>query len=41
MGLSRELIGVIDRMSTQDTILFFVGATITLVIFYLIYRYFG
>lgn len=41
MGLSRELIGVIDRMSTQDTILFFVGATITLVIFYLIYRYLG
>ena len=41
VGLSRELIGVIDRMSTQDTILFFVGATITLVIFYLIYRYLG
>lgn len=41
MGLSRELISVIDRMSTQDTILFFVGATLTLVIFYLIYRYLG
>lgn len=41
VGLSRELIGVIDRMSTQDTILFFVGAIFTLVMFYLIYRYLG
>lgn len=41
VGLSRELIGVIDRMSTQDTILFFGGAILTLVIFYLIYRYLG
>ncbi|KAL4400953.1 Protein transport protein Bos1 [Malassezia pachydermatis] len=33
VGLSRELIGFIDRMSTQDTIIFFVGAAFTLFAF--------
>jgi len=41
VGLSRELIGVIDRMSTQDTILFFGGAVLTLTAFYFIYRWLG
>ncbi|WFD23047.1 protein transport protein bos1 [Malassezia equina] len=41
VGMSREVIGYIDRMSTQDTIIFFVGAAFTLFAFYLIYHWLG
>ena len=41
MGLSRELIGYIDRLSSQDAIIFWVGAIFTLACFYFIYRWLG
>ncbi|WFD30229.1 protein transport protein bos1 [Malassezia sp. CBS 17886] len=52
VGLSRNLIvraaatsgshqGYIDRLSTQDTVIFAVGAVLTLVAFFYIYRWFG
>ncbi|EPQ29800.1 uncharacterized protein PFL1_02473 [Pseudozyma flocculosa PF-1] len=41
MGLSRDVIGYIERRSTQDNIIFAVGAIFTLVCFYYIYKWFG
>ncbi|KAH9832328.1 V-snare-domain-containing protein [Rhodofomes roseus] len=41
LGLSRDVIGWIERRSTQDMYIFFAGAIFTFVCFYLIWRYFG
>lgn len=41
LGLSRDVIGYIERRSTQDNIIFAVGALFTLVCFYYIYKWFG
>ncbi|WFC94419.1 protein transport protein bos1 [Malassezia brasiliensis] len=41
VGLSRELIGFIDRIGAQDRIIFAVGAVFTLFAFFMIYRWFG
>lgn len=41
LGLSRDVIGYIERRSTQDNVLFVVGAIFTLVCFYYIYKWFG
>ncbi|KAE8271049.1 hypothetical protein A4X09_0g1300 [Tilletia walkeri] len=41
LGLSRDVIGYIERRSTQDNIIFAVGAVFTLVCFYYIYKWFG
>lgn len=41
LGLSRDVIGYIERRSTQDNVLFIVGATFTLICFYYIYKWFG
>ncbi|CAO1616717.1 unnamed protein product [Jaminaea pallidilutea] len=41
MGLSRNVINMIERRSTQDNIILVVGAIFTLVCFYYIYRWFG
>ncbi|KAK0548717.1 protein transport protein bos1 [Tilletia horrida] len=41
LGLSRDVIGYIERRSTQDNIIFVVGAIFTLVCFYYIYKWFG
>ncbi|WFD05830.1 protein transport protein bos1 [Malassezia vespertilionis] len=41
VGLSRELIGIIDRVSAQDSFIFGVGAVFTLFAFFMIYRWFG
>ncbi|PWZ01676.1 V-snare-domain-containing protein [Testicularia cyperi] len=41
LGLSRDVIGYIERRSTQDNIIFAVGAILTLVCFYYIYKWFG
>lgn len=41
LGLSRDVIGWIERRSTQDMYIFFGGATLTFVCFYLIWRYLG
>ncbi|KAK0539337.1 protein transport protein bos1 [Tilletia horrida] len=41
LGLSRDVIGYIERRSTQDNIIFGVGAIFTLVCFYYIYKWFG
>ncbi|PWN89525.1 hypothetical protein FA10DRAFT_268066 [Acaromyces ingoldii] len=41
MGLSRDVIGYIERRSTQDNIIFAVGAIFTLICFYYIYKWFG
>ncbi|PWN37538.1 uncharacterized protein FA14DRAFT_116981 [Meira miltonrushii] len=41
LGLSRDVIGYIERRSTQDNILFVVGAIFTLICFYYIYKWFG
>ncbi|KAJ3554210.1 hypothetical protein NM688_g3228 [Phlebia brevispora] len=41
LGLSRDVIGWIERRSTQDTYVFIAGAIFTFVCFYLIWRYLG
>jgi len=41
LGLSRDVIGWIERRSTQDMYIFFGGAIFTFFCFYLIWRYFG
>ncbi|SPO25199.1 related to BOS1 - vesicle specific SNAP receptor [Ustilago trichophora] len=41
LGLSRNVIGYIERRSTQDNIIFAVGAIFTLVCFWYIYKWFG
>ncbi|KAJ9478626.1 Protein transport protein BOS1 [Pseudozyma hubeiensis] len=41
LGLSRDVIGYIERRSTQDNIIFAVGAIFTLVCFWYIYKWFG
>lgn len=41
MGLSREVIGWIERRSTQDMYIFFGGAIFTFFCFYLILKYLG
>ncbi|PWN29712.1 hypothetical protein BDZ90DRAFT_249564 [Jaminaea rosea] len=41
MGLSRNVINMIERRSTQDNAIFAVGALFTLVCFYYIYKWFG
>ena len=41
LGLSREVIGWIERRSKQDMYLFFAGALFTLVAFYYIWKWFG
>ncbi|KAJ6625528.1 golgi SNAP receptor complex member bos1 [Mycena sp. CBHHK59/15] len=41
LGLSRDVIGWIERRSTQDMYIFFAGAVFTFFCFYLIWRYFG
>ncbi|KAJ7647226.1 golgi SNAP receptor complex member bos1 [Roridomyces roridus] len=41
LGLSRDVIGWIERRSTQDWYIFLAGAAFTLFCFYLIWRYFG
>lgn len=41
LGLSRDVIGWIERRSTQDMYIFFGGALFTFFCFYLIWRYFG
>ncbi|WFC97729.1 protein transport protein bos1 [Malassezia yamatoensis] len=41
VGLSRELIGFIDRIGAQDRVIFAVGSVFTLFAFYMIYRWFG
>ncbi|PWN43195.1 V-snare-domain-containing protein [Ceraceosorus guamensis] len=41
MGLSRDVISYIERRSTQDNIIFAVGALFTLVAFYFILKWFG
>jgi len=41
LGLSRDVIGWIERRSTQDMYIFFAGAIFTFFCFYLIWRYLG
>lgn len=41
LGLSRDVIGYIERRSTQDNIIFAVGALFTLICFWYIYKWFG
>jgi len=41
LGLSRDVIGWIERRSKQDTILFCIGAIFTFFCFYWIWRWFG
>jgi Golgi SNAP receptor complex protein 2 len=41
LGLSREVIGWVERRSKQDTYIFFGGAAFTFFCFYLILKYFG
>jgi Golgi SNAP receptor complex protein 2 len=41
LGLSRNVIGYIERRSTQDNVLFVVGVVFTLTCFYYIYKWFG
>ncbi|GBE81540.1 golgi SNAP receptor complex member bos1 [Sparassis latifolia] len=41
LGLSKDVIGWIERRSTQDMYIFFAGVIITFVCFYFIWRYFG
>ncbi|KAF8200919.1 golgi SNAP receptor complex member bos1 [Pholiota molesta] len=41
LGLSRDVIGWIERRSTQDTYIFFAGAIFTFFCFYLIWKYLG
>lgn len=41
LGLSRNVINAIERRSTQDNVLFVVGAIFTLVCFWYIYKWFG
>ncbi|KAF8967840.1 golgi SNAP receptor complex member bos1 [Flammula alnicola] len=41
LGLSRDVIGWIERRSTQDTYIFLGGALFTFFCFYLIWRYLG
>ncbi|EMD37541.1 hypothetical protein CERSUDRAFT_114180 [Gelatoporia subvermispora B] len=41
LGLSRDVIGWIERRSTQDMYIFFAGAIFTFVCFYFIWRYLG
>ncbi|KAG9056668.1 protein transport protein bos1 [Serendipita sp. 407] len=40
LGLSRDVIGWIERRSTQDTYIFVVGAIITFISFYFIWKWF-
>jgi len=41
LGLSRDVIGWIERRSTQDMYIFFAGAIFTFFCFWLIWHYFG
>jgi len=41
LGLSRDVIGWVERRTTQDVVIFFVGAIFTLVCFFYIWRWFG
>ncbi|KAI5123952.1 hypothetical protein M0805_006365 [Coniferiporia weirii] len=41
LGLSRDVIGWVERRSTQDMYIFFGGAIFTFLCFYLIWKYFG
>ncbi|EJD52717.1 golgi SNAP receptor complex member bos1 [Auricularia subglabra TFB-10046 SS5] len=41
LGLSRNVIGWIEKRSKQDMIIFFVGAIFTFVCFYFIWKWFG
>lgn len=41
MGLSRNVIGWIEKRSTQDMYIFLVGAVVTFVCFFLIWKYLG
>ncbi|RDX48100.1 V-snare-domain-containing protein [Lentinus brumalis] len=41
LGLSRDVIGWIERRSTQDMYIFFAGAIFTFVCFFLIWKYLG
>ncbi|KAA1477511.1 V-snare-domain-containing protein [Dentipellis sp. KUC8613] len=41
LGLSRDVIGWIERRSTQDMYIFLAGAVFTFVCFYLIWKYLG
>ncbi|EIW62503.1 golgi SNAP receptor complex member bos1 [Trametes versicolor FP-101664 SS1] len=41
LGLSRDVIGWIERRSTQDMYIFFAGAVFTFICFYFIWRYLG
>ncbi|TFK53919.1 golgi SNAP receptor complex member bos1 [Heliocybe sulcata] len=41
LGMSRDVIGWIERRSTQDMYIFFAGAIFTFFCFYLIWRYLG
>ncbi|EJF58231.1 V-snare-domain-containing protein [Dichomitus squalens] len=41
LGLSRDVIGWIERRSTQDMYIFFAGAIFTFLCFFLIWRYLG
>ncbi|PIL34007.1 hypothetical protein GSI_03715 [Ganoderma sinense ZZ0214-1] len=41
MGLSRDVIGWIERRSTQDMYIFFAGAIFTFFCFFLIWKYLG
>ncbi|KAH9976381.1 hypothetical protein BGW80DRAFT_1293359 [Lactifluus volemus] len=41
LGLSRDVIGWIERRTTQDMYIFWAGALFTFFCFYLIWRYFG
>ncbi|KAF9066164.1 V-snare-domain-containing protein [Rhodocollybia butyracea] len=41
LGLSRDVIGWIERRSTQDMYIFFAGAVVTFICFFMIWRYLG
>jgi len=41
LGLSRDVIGWIERRSTQDMYIFIAGAVFTFFCFYLIWHYLG
>ncbi|KAI0034883.1 hypothetical protein K488DRAFT_44522 [Vararia minispora EC-137] len=41
LGLSRDVIGWIERRSTQDMYIFWAGAVLTFVCFFLIWKYLG
>ncbi|KAI0644464.1 V-snare-domain-containing protein [Trametes meyenii] len=41
LGLSRDVIGWIERRSTQDMYIFFAGAVVTFICFFLIWKYLG